>query len=186
MQHGHFSILCSNEIVFIILVFIDSFSAETVHINIMYTLKFYCVIKIMSRFELFQDWGHVVWLLIMTLAVIRNCASSVVSGFIMWNHAGRLFFSPCCCPTRRLCRAWLATGKWVSCLVILIACSSFSLCAFPLIFLSLPQSRRHYRRGRGDLKYLIPIPGKPWGGLHQHGSLSCFTLSQTERREKSY
>lgn len=37
--------------------------------------------------------------------------------------------------TLRLCLAWLATGKWMSCLVILIACSSVSLCAFPLISL---------------------------------------------------
>lgn len=67
-------------------------------------------------------------------------------------------------PSLRLCLALLATGKWASCHVILSFCSLFALCAFTLIFFSTLHKAGHITcEEEGDLKYLIPIPSKPWG-----------------------
>ena len=76
-----------------------------------------------------------------------------------------------------------SVGLSASCVVILIACSSFSLCAFPLISPFSATKPAALPARRKDLKYLIPIPVKPWGGLHQPAARCCSAGRQRGRRK---
>lgn len=107
------------------------------------------IIKIILRLELWQDWGHVAWLLIRTLSVICNCASSVVSGFIMWNHAGRRFFFPLLMPHTQALSS--LAGHWKMSvlsrnphrlLLILIVCFPFNFPFFAAKPAALPTRKR--------------------------------------------
>lgn len=99
----------------------------------------------MSRLELLQDWGHVVWLLIMTLLVICNCCQWIYYVKSCWEA----FFPPLLMPHTQALSS--LAGHWKMSvlsrnphrlLLILIVCFSFNFPFFAAKPAALPTRKR--------------------------------------------